>query len=852
LEPAPDPTLDDNDAFVAVFLRHRLVDRQAGVQRTLDDYRRLYPARAALVEHAWRECEGTAEPSHSALAQIGPYRLLRRLGQGGQGEVWLGDDQRLGRKVAIKLLRGVAFATDDGLLRFRREAEVASRLDHPGICPVYDAGFDAGMPYLVMRYLDGESLADALPRLVPQAGAHSQAQLRRVASLVERLGRALHAAHTAGVLHRDVKPQNVMLSGDDTPVLLDFGLARLVDDVTLFTRTGDRLGTPAYLAPEQLERPGTAHDTGADVYALGVVLYECLTGRRPFDAPTLDSLYRRILGGSAPTVRTCNAVEPRDLVVIVATAMNRDPRRRYATAATFADDLQRWLEHRPILARPAGPLVRLHRWWQRSPALATAILALFLSLAIGFWVSLGLWRAATREGQRATTLLDEWERLADKRRLDHLVDEAESTLWPAVPGNVPAMDAWLARARPLVHARLPEHRRALERLEAARAAGESDEVAWRREQLEELVAGLDALATTSRYAPTVHSVERRRQWAAELTALTLETPAAKWSAAVERVAHEPRYGGLVLTPQVGLVPLGLDPQSGLEEFADPATGVVPERDAAGALVRNETTAVVFVLLPGGGFTMGAQKADPAQPNYDPMAIVTEGPVHRVELSAFFLSKYEMTRAQWQTIMGDDPSDQYKTGQVVRGIVIDRRHPVTNTSWLSCDTITSRCGWVLPTEAQWEYACRAGTTTPWATGDDEASLFAQANLADGASSGEFPSDWPHHPGVDDGHSAHAPVGSYAANRFGLHDMHGNVREWCRDGIRHYGRDIAQPGTGERGGSPPGMRGDTSGLRIERGGSYRDVARDLRSSGRSYSQVGTRAPTLGLRPARLLSP
>jgi hypothetical protein len=147
----------------------------------------------------------------------------------------------------------------------------------------------------------------------------------------------------------------------------------------------------------------------------------------------------------------------------------------------------------------------------------------------------------------------------------------------------------------------------------------------------------------------------------------------------------------VLTPQVGLVPLGLDPQSGLEEFADPATGVVPERDAAGALVRNETTAVVFVLLPGGGFTMGAQKADPAQPNYDPMAFVTEGPVHRVELSAFFLSKYEMTRAQWQTIMGDDPSDQYKTGQVVRGIVIDRRHPVTHTSWLSCDTITSRAG-----------------------------------------------------------------------------------------------------------------------------------------------------------------
>jgi formylglycine-generating enzyme required for sulfatase activity len=221
-----------------------------------------------------------------------------------------------------------------------------------------------------------------------------------------------------------------------------------------------------------------------------------------------------------------------------------------------------------------------------------------------------------------------------------------------------------------------------------------------------------------------------------------------------------------------------------------------------------------------------------------------------EVASRFLSKYEFTRAQWQAVMGIDlASDEQK--RVVRGIAIDGRHPVTNTSWLDGQELTSRCGWVLPTEAQWEYACRAGTTTPWSTGSDEQSLFAQANFADAASRGEFPTDWPHHAGTDDGHAVHAPIGTYAANRFGLHDMHGNVREWCLDTMRHFGRSVARAGTGERVGSTATAERD-SGLRIERGGSYRDVARDLRSASRSTSQVGTRMPLLGLRPARRLSP
>lgn len=837
------PSPDDSDAFVAAFLARRLADRQTGTERSLDDYCGLFPGRESLVRRAWAECNGDAgaapRDAERAAAAIGPYHLLHRLGQGGQGEVWLGEDPRLGRRVAIKILRGVAFASADALVRFRREAEVAARLAHPGICPVYDAGFDAGVPYLVMRHLEGEPLAATLPALVPQPGPDARRMAERVARILEQLARALHAAHEAAVLHRDVKPQNVMLTRDDVPVLLDFGLARLVDDATLFTRTGDRLGTPAYVAPEQLGDPPAPPSRAMDVYGLGVVLHECLTGRRPFDGPTLDSLYRRILAGTTPTAQTSNPAVPADLSVIAATAMERDPRRRYATAGAMADDLRRWLERRPVLARPAGPLLRASRWVQRSPALAFTLFALLITLAIGLAVSLAL-------GHRAASLLGEWERLADRRRLDDLVHEADADLWPAIPARLPAMRAWLARAEPLA-ARLTEHRDALAQLRSGDDTDEGkEERQWREHQLEELVRGLEAFTADDPFATTITSVRQRRERAEQVEARTVVAHASAWQAAAARVAHDERFRGIALAPQLGLVPIGADPVSHLEEFADASTGDVPERRADGTLGRGERTAVVFVLLPPGSFLMGAQKADANAPGYDPDALLVEGPPHEVTLAAFLLSKFELTQAQWRLAMGDNPS-RSQAGRVVRGVAIDGRHPVENVSWLRCETLAFQRGWTLPTEAQWEYACRAGTTTPWSTGAEAASLFGAANLADGASRRDYPSDWQCHEGVDDGNSVHAPVGSYRGNAFGLFDMHGNVREWCHDAMLRYATPV-QPGTGERmsaaGGAAPAK------LRCNRGGSCVVMATDLRSARRGEDQVGMQTPNLGVRPARQL--
>ncbi|MBL8724436.1 MAG: SUMF1/EgtB/PvdO family nonheme iron enzyme [Planctomycetes bacterium] len=844
----PGSSADDSDAFVAAFLQRRLADRAAGVESSLAEYCRQFPGRESLVRAAWDEAaaEVVAPPR-----TIGPYRLLERLGQGGQGDVWLGEDPRLARRVAIKLLRGMAFASADALVRFRREAQAASRLDHPGICPVFDAGFEGGVPYLVMRYLEGRSLATALAELVPQAGPERDAAAERVARIVERLARALHAAHEAGVLHRDIKPQNVVLVAGETPVLLDFGLAQLVDDDTLFTRTGPLAGTPAYLPPEQLGVPPTPPGRAGDVYSLGVLLHECLTGLRPFAAPTLDSLYRRILDGNALRADGVNPAVPRDLALIAAVAMDRDPARRYATAEAFADDLRRWAEHRPILARPAGALLRLLRWWQRSPAFATVLLALALSLCAGFGASLWLWRSAAAAGERSARLLAEWESLADLRRLGELVQEAEVDLWPAIPGKLPAIEAWLRRADELA-GRVAGHATLLERLqrEAAAGAGESDEAAWRRHRLEELVRGLLAFTAPDPFGPTLASVQRRRGEAATILARSVAAPASAWAAAIARVRAHASYHGLELVPQLGLVPLGADPQTRLEEFADLRTGDLPRRQHDGTLECGEASAVVFVLLPGGAFTMGAQAADANAPNHDRDALLVEQPTHRVVLAPFLLSKFELTQAQWQTVMGDNPS-RAQPGRGPRGVTVTRRHPVENMTWEQAAAFARRCGFVLPTEAQWEYACRAGTSTPWSSGAEPASLLGVANFADEGSRREYPPDWACEAGTDDGHAVTAPVGTYQANRFGLHDMHGNVREWCREGIRRYDTPVL-PDTGER--VPPANHapqpGQAQNLRVVRGGSCATLRSQLRSAVRGWEPATAHMQSLGLRPVRQL--
>jgi len=406
-------------ASLEAFLDAYWSDRDQGRVRPLVEYLERFPGNELAIAAEYLALEkGTVEdeegaPADAGLApglsdtRIGPYRLIRELGRGGQGEVHLAEDTRLGRKVALKILTNLGPVPEALVSRFRREAEVASRLDHPGICTVYEAGRVSGVPYIAMRYVEGESLAakihatqswgdrpsavalgsDAAEAEVPSG----RARLDRLIRLFERVARALHHAHTAGVIHRDIKPGNIMVTAGEEPVILDFGLAReLESDQPTLTISGDLFGTPAYMSPEQLTAGRVGTDARTDIFSLGVTLYECLTLERPFDGPTREAVFQNIIGKEPPDARRLNPDLPADLVTVVQTAIEKDRDHRYNSALDLAEDLRRVAEREPIRARPVGRMVRFRRWVARNPALASAVIGLFVVLTIGLTASLVL------------------------------------------------------------------------------------------------------------------------------------------------------------------------------------------------------------------------------------------------------------------------------------------------------------------------------------------------------------------------------------------------------------------------------------------------------------------------------
>ncbi len=413
----------EEPAVAAAFLARYLADREAGAVRAAEEYAALFPGFEELVARELRALEADADadgpdPRRDG-ATIGPYRPLRELGRGGQGVVHLAEDVRLRRRVALKVLDGLGPGSEVLLARFRREAEVAARLDHPGICAVLDAGADGGRAWIAMQLVEGETLARRLARArggaagegaapaVATGGAdagdesvaaeedagsppvlppRTRGELDAAVRFFERAARALHAAHEAGIVHRDVKPGNLAVRADGAPVWLDFGLARdESDDDARLTRTGDVFGTPAYMSPEQLR--GSRLDRRTDVWSLGATLFEALTLRPPFEAPTREALYRAILEDEAPDVRRPAPAVPRDLAVVVATCLEQDRDRRYGTAADVAEDLRRVAAREPIRARPAGPLLRAGRWVQRNALVAALTAGLLLALLAGLLVT---------------------------------------------------------------------------------------------------------------------------------------------------------------------------------------------------------------------------------------------------------------------------------------------------------------------------------------------------------------------------------------------------------------------------------------------------------------------------------
>jgi serine/threonine protein kinase len=306
---------------------------------------------------------------------FGNYELLEKIGQGGMGVVYKARQRGLKRVVALKMILSGSDAGPQELARFRREAEALGHLSHPNIVPIYDVGEHEGRAYFSLEYIEGGSLARRLDATPWPA--------RRAAALVETLARAVHVAHKAGLVHRDLKPANILLTADATPKITDFGLAKRVDGDSGLTASNAIMGTPSYMAPEQAK--GKTKDVGpaADIYALGATLYELLTGRPPFKAETPLDTIAQVHGEDPAPPRSLYSKVPRDLEAICLKCLEKEPRRRYASALALAIDLRRFLDGEAVRARRVRFWHPAFKWAGRNRMLAILIVAAILGSCLG-------------------------------------------------------------------------------------------------------------------------------------------------------------------------------------------------------------------------------------------------------------------------------------------------------------------------------------------------------------------------------------------------------------------------------------------------------------------------------------
>ncbi|QDU65439.1 bifunctional serine/threonine-protein kinase/formylglycine-generating enzyme family protein [Engelhardtia mirabilis] len=803
---------DDAPEFEALIGEHPELDSE--LRRMHDLWSRVEPHVGRLIgdRPVLPSSAGTPPPRER-------YEIEGELGRGGMGVVLRVHDGALRRELALKVAR-----PDNGPLgdrrrrRFLREARITARLAHPGILPVHEIHVDdTGRAAYSMPVVGGDTLEVILRRV---AEGDPEWSRERVLGVLQRVCEALAHAHERGIVHRDLKPANIMVGAFGETYVVDWGLARSdrdgdsADGTALdwtpaldpdaapgLTSDGDVVGTPAYMAPEQAD--GRMDDVGpaSDTYAVGSMLYELLAGRPPYRGGGAREIVDRVRAGPPQPLERFDPTPPAELVAICERAMAREPRERYASIGALADDLRAHLEGRVVSAYATGGWAELTKWIQRNRGLAAALGTVVLVTLIGLLVILHLQRQRAREGLLA----------ADGYRLRGYVAEAQE-LWPAVPATIPAMEAWLERARVLA-GRRDEHRARL-----ARTSGEG------RDELVELLAAFDGLAGPQPDSDggLIADVERRVAFARTLVERTL-TPVADggttWADVRAAVAADPRFDGLDLAPQLGLVPIGPDPRTGLHEFAHLASGLPPVRDRSGQLVLEPASSIVLVLIPGGEATMGAwQPSDEhpeGSPHVDAAASPSESPVHTVSLEPFLIAKYELTRAQWLRITGELPILDWERSP-------DMQLPVCGLTWRMAMDAAKRIDLTLPTEAQWEYAARGGNPGRW-WGDGGDTPLAEAEW--------FGPDGP------------APVGTHLPNPFGLHDTMGNNFEWARERRGDY-TDPVEPGDGARARPRPSV------YRLVRGGSWGIPAHLARVSMRMVDGPDSARAVNGARLARAI--
>lgn len=805
---------------------------------------------------------------------IGPYRLLREVGSGSSGIVYLaeliapvpGADANPTQgtsephRVAIKLLRPQRLIGPAAATRFLRAAELAPRCSGPNICPIESSGTHAGLPYLVLLHLEGSTLSEVIRRRLALPPQEQRRVDDRLLRQFEKLALALQHLHSQRITHRDIKPNNILIDPSGEPWLLDFGLIVTDDD-----STRQVAGSPAYLAPELLRGEGAA-GIATDLYAFGVTLFEAVTGRLPFAGRSAAELLSEVAAGKRPTARQLVRGLPADLDVVLDRLLQANPGDRYSDASAVAEDLRRVRERLPLPIRRLPLATRLGSWLRNNP-LPAAVLGVLTVTSVGLgWLLLDYrhtlrlkdllasrsvlavaersaaellpataamlpevrrWLAehdgpdglgARRERVRAALGRVPWERQRGAVARAELEVELRTVerlpRWLAALTDTPQVIAGLPALVPA----LERHKAAIEEaLEVAR-----DEATDSSIEAERIHRELAALLMDLTEATSPHGVlERmRREKLALEQAIALQRDAAVlWRQAAAAVAINEHYAadtaaGFQLRPQSGLLPLGADPDSGLEEFALLRSGSPPRRGAGGRLSKEDGDAIVFVLVPGGTVLVGATPA-PGMPNSESQARPPESPLSSVALAPFLLGKYELTQAQWRRL-GGRPTNILRTGDCIAGIEVSDLHPAEGMSFAEAEKLMHANGLSLPTEAQWEHAARR-TAAQLPPG-------GRANLID-------PDDHP---------LSHAPIGSYPPDRSGLHDLRGNVAEMVADRFGPY--DLASPRAGD------GLRLGWQIERVTRGGWFLSEPDEARAACRFALPDFGLLPFVGLRPTR----
>ncbi|MCI0456952.1 MAG: bifunctional serine/threonine-protein kinase/formylglycine-generating enzyme family protein, partial [Gemmataceae bacterium] len=819
----------------------------AGHEEAFLEQMKKTPPRAARPRRA------DYSPDEPRPPEVPGYEILEVLGYGATGVVYKARQRALNRLVALKMIRGAEYSRPEDRLRFQIEGEVVARLRHPNIVQIYEVGSHAGQPFFAFEFVDGGCLADRLGGAQPP---------RQAAELVEALARAAHAAHLQGIVHRDLKPSNVLLARSNrseessmpgravtaygVPMIADFGLAKQLGSDVRLTQTGTALGTPRYMAPEQCRGPSRDIGPAADLYALGTILYELLTGRVPFPSADFRTLLNQVVEQEPPPPSQVVPGLPRDLECICLKCLQKEPAQRYASAVALAEDLRCYLDHRPITARPVGRGERLWRWCRRNPAaagLAAAVAALLVvTTAATSLVALGLRRErdAILAGQQH---LHEAER--------HRQEELARLLLTATPASVPY---FLAELRAVPDLALPLWRRAFadeasdpgRRLRAAVALtllGEAqvnlllESIATAPatechnllsaltvvktavlEPLRERARSERNLTTRARLAATLLHLGDAAAARAVLAAAADPAPRAAfihefpaWHgdlmslAALLRGDADAAFRSGLLAALGRLEPrvLAAEEQRALEQVFRELYTAAPDggtHSAAGWALRRwqvpvpalpvssaprpgcqwfvSASGLTLVEIPAGVFTMG-----------DPIMGRTN-PAHPVVLTrSFFLSDREVPVRLFHQFCADRdyPTEEKPANWSgpLRRVSPTDDCPVQAVSWrdavLFCNWLSRHegrrpcyvrtgttperwgCqfdadGYRLPTEAEWEYANRAGSTTLFPIGNEPDLLTSYANM-------EL--------------LRALPSGSRLPNRWGLFDMMGNVWEFCWD-------------------------------------------------------------------------